>query len=319
MKSMLLPEVLNNQFDTKRWAGLWEMAPYGEPSVGPHCWQARHCTAVVARSALVGRSSCFWAHSELPTLTQWLFHFWASCASAGMGDNRGWLPLIGWVVLSVWLFGDWLFCGWMLSFCLHGHWNVAQRYSYFLSTSLGPSIPEVGKVKPIGQIHPLPVWNIKLNGNKTMLICLHIVCNCFCAITTELNSCKSSHTARKSKTFALTLYRKSFQILCLHASFRYTLVPSLPTFPLLSTWSISPLTTAFESVYVFTLATSLPTQSKWPDGLPKALIFGTISPQYPSRVIPKGDTTMTANTNIFWWRDAGSQVLSRQFGKMQQN
>lgn len=131
-----------------------------------------------------------------------------------------------------------------------------------------------------------------------MLICLHFACDCFCATTTELNSCNSGHMALKSKIFALTLYRKSFQILDLHASFWYLLVPNLPTFPLLSPWSVGPLTTAFKSVYIFTLATSLSTQSKWPDGLPKARVFGRISPQYSPRVIPEGDTTMTANTNI---------------------
>lgn len=89
MKSMLLPEVLNNQFVTKGLAGLWEMALYREPSVGLRCWQARHCTAVVVRSALVGGSACFWAHSELPAPTQWLLHFWAN------------VPTLEWVITEV--------------------------------------------------------------------------------------------------------------------------------------------------------------------------------------------------------------------------
>lgn len=155
----------------------WGMALYRGPSVGLCCWQAGHYVAIVARSALVGGSICFGAHSESPNLPRWLFRSWANCVSTGVDDNRGWLAST-WVIC---LLGCLVALPWLDALL----WSLKCNTKIFtlLPTSLGPSMGGAGKLKAHRPNPPSACWLIKFYGNKAMLIYLHtIVYACFCMI-----------------------------------------------------------------------------------------------------------------------------------------
>lgn len=135
-----------------------------------------------------------------------------------------------------------------------------------------------------------------------MLIYFHVIYGCFCT-TAQWKSGIGNHTVSKFKILVLTLYRKCLQTLHLPTS-STSCLQSSSLFPFRSLIYLPLLL----SLYVFLpWATSLSTQSRWPDVPPKTLTIGRISPQHSSWVTAEWDCSVSAAH--FWLL----HQISRQF------